>query len=615
MSLDINLTGVEKTSNKKTTLTDNSDTFYPSQKAVKTAVDAKENTITAGTTAQYFRGDKTFQTLDKTAVGLSNVDNTSDTNKPVSTATQTALNAKFNTPTGTTAQYLRGDGTVATFPTIPSITGLVPYTGATQDVDLGEYELKAGQVEFDQTPTGTAGVAVMRWNDTDGTIDLGLKGGNVTLQLGQEQLVRVVNKTATNINLLEANYQAVRVTGAQGQRLKVDLAQATTDVLSAETIGLVTETINNNQEGFITTSGLVRGINTTGSLQSETWADGDVVYLSPTTAGRITNIKPSAPNHLVIIGYVVSAHATQGSIFVKVDNGYKLDELHNVAISTPLNNQSLVYETASTLWKNKALTASDVGAVATNSAITGATKTKVTYDAKGLVTAGADATTADIADSSNKRYVTDAQRDAIAVSGTIIVTSGTSFTTPSNITTATKFDIVLVGGGGGGAGTNSGTTTGGGGCSSGVCIISISGLNPSTSYVCAIGSAGAGGASNTAGSDGGNTTLTIGATTYTAEGGEGGKVSQTIVGGGNSINGTLNFIGNGGKPSAIGSTTFVYGAGADTPLGYGSGGLPVGNSSNGQNATNYGAGGGGARGLAVVGGNGSNGIIIAKYYS
>jgi hypothetical protein len=251
-------------------------------------------------------------------------------------------------------------------------SGFVPYTGATQDVDLGEFELKSGQLELDQTPTGTAGVAVMRWNDTDGTVDLGLKGGNVTLQIGQEQVLRVVNKTATNINLLEANYQAVRVTGAQGQRLKVDLAQATNDALSAETIGLVTETINNNQQGFITTSGLVRGINTTGSLQSETWADGDVVYLSATTAGRITNVKPSAPNHLIIIGFVVSAHATQGSIFVKVDNGYELDELHNVAISTPLNNQSLVYETATTLWKNKSLT------------------------------------TAEVADSTNKRYVTDA---------------------------------------------------------------------------------------------------------------------------------------------------------------------------------------------------------------
>jgi hypothetical protein len=355
-----------------------------------------------------------FNSPDETVANKStnvNTDQASDSKYPsVKAVFDWATNLFFPKPTGTTAQYLRGDGTTATFPTIPSITGLVPYTGATQDVDLGEYELKAGQVEFDQTPTGTAGVAVMRWNDTDGTIDLGLKGGNVTLQLGQEQLVRVVNKTATNINLLEANYQAVRVTGAQGQRLKVDLAQATNDALSAETIGLVTETINNNQEGFITTSGLVRNINTTGSLQGETWADGDVVYLSATTAGRITNVKPSAPNHLVIIGYVVSAHATQGSIFVKVDNGYELDELHNVAISTPLNNQSLVYETATTLWKNKALTAIDVGAVATNSAITGATKTKITYDSKGLVTSGADATTADIADSTNKRYQTDNQQ-------------------------------------------------------------------------------------------------------------------------------------------------------------------------------------------------------------
>ena len=80
------------------------------QTDLQAALNAKEGTITAGTTAQYFRGDKTFQTLDKSAVGLANVDNTSDANKPVSTATQTALNAKEGTITaGTTAQYWRGD--------------------------------------------------------------------------------------------------------------------------------------------------------------------------------------------------------------------------------------------------------------------------------------------------------------------------------------------------------------------------------------------------------------------------------------------------------------------------------------------------------------------------
>ena len=256
-----------------------------------------------------------------------------------------------------------GSYTLATTDDIPPVTGFVPYTGATQDVDLGEFEIKAGQVEFDQTPTGAAGVGVMRWNDSDGTVDLGLKGGNVTLQVGQEQVLRVVNKTATNIDLLEANYQAVRVTGAQGQRLKVDLAQAINDTVSAETIGLVTETINNNQEGFITTSGLVRGINTTGSLQGETWADGDILYLSPTTAGNATKVKPVAPNHLIILGYVIRAHITQGSIFVKVDNGYELEELHNVKITTPENRDLLAYDSSESIWKNSSFYNRSLGGV------------------------------------------------------------------------------------------------------------------------------------------------------------------------------------------------------------------------------------------------------------
>lgn len=234
----------------------------------------------------------------------------------------------------------------------------VPYTGATGNVDLGEYEIKVGQVEFDQTPTGTAGVAVMRWNDQDGTVDLGLKGGNVTLQIGQEQLTRVVNKTGSD--LLEANYQAVRISGAQGNRLKVDLAQANNDANSAETLGIVTETILNNQEGFITTSGLVRNIDTTGSLQGETWADGDMLYLSGTTAGQITNIKPTAPIHTVIMGYVVRAHATQGQIYVKVDNGYELDELHNVRITSVANDDILQYDSTSSLWKNESLSSAGI---------------------------------------------------------------------------------------------------------------------------------------------------------------------------------------------------------------------------------------------------------------
>jgi hypothetical protein len=232
----------------------------------------------------------------------------------------------------------------------------VPYTGATQNIDLGEYELKAGQVELDQTPTGTAGVAVTRWNDAIGTSETTLKGGNVILKNGVDLVARVVNKVTPNTTLTKAAYQVVRISGAQGQRLAVNLAQANNDNNSADTLGIVTETIATNQEGFIMTVGQLEGINTTGSLQSETWADGDVLYLSPTTAGAITNIKPTgATGHIVIIGYVEYSHANNGKIYVKIMNGWELDELHNVYISSVANNQILTYESATSLWKNKNL--------------------------------------------------------------------------------------------------------------------------------------------------------------------------------------------------------------------------------------------------------------------
>lgn len=84
----------ENVSNKATDFTTVNDTLYPSVEAVNEQLALKEDSISAGTTSQYFRGDKTFQTLDKAAVGLSNVDNTSDADKPVSTAQQTALDLK-----------------------------------------------------------------------------------------------------------------------------------------------------------------------------------------------------------------------------------------------------------------------------------------------------------------------------------------------------------------------------------------------------------------------------------------------------------------------------------------------------------------------------------------
>lgn len=305
--------------------------------ATATAALALKQNLTDTTT-----WDATKKNLADTALALralipSGIDTTSLSNR-------IDARVKYTDTASMLSPYLRSAAAATTY---------VPYTGATTNVNLGEFQASVGQVTLDQTPTQTAGVGVLRWNDSDGTADLGLKGGNVTLQIGQEEVVRVVNKT--DANLLESQYHAVYVSGAQGQRLKVGNAIALADSSSAATIGLVTENIDLNQEGFITTNGLVRNINTTGSLQGETWNDGDLLYLSGTTAGQITNVKPIAPTHTVIIGYVVYAHANNGKIFVKVDNGYELDELHNVRIVSAANNQGLFYDSAAKLWENKSI--------------------------------------------------------------------------------------------------------------------------------------------------------------------------------------------------------------------------------------------------------------------
>jgi len=164
----------------------------------------------------------------------------------------------------------------------------------------------------------------------------------------------VVNKTGDN--LLATGYKVLKVQDAQGQRLAVDYALADSNGNSTDTIGVVYENINNNQTGKIMVIGEITGLNTTGSLQGETWEDGDVLYLSSSTAGNVTKVQPIAPNHLVVIGYVVHAHATQGKIYCKVQNGWELGELHDVYAPSPNNNDGIFWSSGTTRYENKSIT-------------------------------------------------------------------------------------------------------------------------------------------------------------------------------------------------------------------------------------------------------------------
>jgi hypothetical protein len=189
----------------------------------------------------------------------------------------------------------------------------------------------------------------LTWNATDFTLDMPLNG--VTIQLGQETVARVLNKTGSTL----LNGKVVRVTGASGQRLTAALADNTSDTTSATILGIMTQDVLNNQQGFATLAGLVRDLNTS------SFTEGDVLYLG--SSGGITNVKPVTPLHLVTVGYCVRSHATEGSIFSHPQNGYELDELHDVLITSAQDNDVLSWNSTSSYWENVALPSAPVDSV------------------------------------------------------------------------------------------------------------------------------------------------------------------------------------------------------------------------------------------------------------
>jgi hypothetical protein len=141
----------------------------------------------------------------------------------------------------------------------------------------------------------------------------------------------------------------VYINGATGNKPTVALAIANSDASSAQTLGLLQTTLANNAEGNVIIVGSVTDLNTSA------FTEGQQLYLSPTTAGTYTATKQYAPNHLVYVGVVSRSHVSLGTIDVKVQNGYEMDELHNVSAQSPSNNDGLFYNTTTSLWEKKSI--------------------------------------------------------------------------------------------------------------------------------------------------------------------------------------------------------------------------------------------------------------------
>jgi hypothetical protein len=214
-----------------------------------------------------------------TSVALSNSgDALSITGSPITTSG--TINIGF---AGTGSQYVKGDGTLATFPT--------------------------------------------------------------TIEQAQKLITEVYNSTGYTLS----KGTIVYINGGQGNLPTVTPALATSDATSAQTYGVVQSDITNNNNGYVVVIGSLS------DLDTSAYANGTQLYLSGTTAGAWTSTKPSAPIHLVYVAVVVRSHPTQGVVEIRIQNGYELEELHDVAISSPSNNQGIFYNSSTSLWENKSI--------------------------------------------------------------------------------------------------------------------------------------------------------------------------------------------------------------------------------------------------------------------
>ncbi len=313
------------------------------------------------------------------------------------------------------------------------ISGSLTMSGSITNVD---------NIDFNMTSSAANAAGRLVWDDGNGSLYLGLKGGNVNLLLGQQTYARIFNAEATTLNKGEVVY----ISGSQGNRIAAKRADYIGEAGSATTIGFVAESIASGAEGFIITNGVLEKLNTVGLTT------GTLLYLS--SSGQYSQTKPIAPQHTVTLGYVERVHATVGSIYVKIDNGYELNELHNVLTNGATYGDLLFY--SASLWTHTKQLSGSYGVTGSLQAtsFTGSLQGSASYALQSLsssysITAsfassspavydfGSFATPTDVGGGGNFGILTDGDKGDITVTS-----SGSIWTIDNDVVTYDKIQNV-----------------------------------------------------------------------------------------------------------------------------------------------------------------------------
>lgn len=268
------------------------------------------------------------------------------------------------------------------------ITSLSGITGSISTVD---------SITFDTAAAITVGQGQIAWNADDGTINIGMGYDAVTQQVGLEQYFRI--KASATIT----DGQCIMFTGSVGASGVLTGAPATGVSNPQYVMGVATMDIANNGFGYVTSFGLVRGINTTGSSVGETWVDGDILYYNPAFTGGLTKVPPAAPLPKVIVAAVVNAGpAGSGLLFIRVQGEPDLHNLSDVYAPSPISNgQILIGDGPQARWEATTLTPGSgvsitnaAGAITISATGSGGTVTSVSVvSANGFAGTVASATT------------------------------------------------------------------------------------------------------------------------------------------------------------------------------------------------------------------------------
>jgi len=236
------------------------------------------------------------------------------TAKDAAISTNTANIASNDTDIGTlTGSVVQNQTDIAT-----NVTNIDLKAPIASPTFTGTVSTSATGIDFNAGNIG----GELSWNDTEKTLDLVTGSDSVTLQLGQEVVMYARNTTGSSIS----DGEVVMVNGSQGNKPTIALAQADLVANARKTIGVATQVIPNNSNGFITLIGKVRDL----VLDDGTYTEGDVVYLSSTVAGGITLTEPDIG---VEIGHVLATSSggnTNGVLNVHINNGSAIHELEQV---------------------------------------------------------------------------------------------------------------------------------------------------------------------------------------------------------------------------------------------------------------------------------------------